>query len=357
MRCPVVHQGVSGARRCEVAASRTSAVLLGESLAYGCRRSVLLSNVCSIGVDVTASSAERAAVLALTKATRGEWYKTAALITETGSALAIVEDRLPLLPVPIENHARELITALDPADLERAGELIERASSAGARLITVLDDDYPSNLHQIYNRPPFIFVRGALQAVDSRSIAVVGTRQASDSGLAAATTLAHQLAEAEVTVMSGLALGIDTAAHTSSLAGGGRTVAVIGNGILAATYPSANRELAERIESGGAVVSQFWPDAPPTRYSFPMRNVVMSGMALGTVVVEASATSGAKMQARLCIEHGKRLFLLDSLVTSQDWARKYADRPGVTVVRRIEDVIDVLVTLCRPLDQQMSLAF
>lgn len=83
----------------------------------------------------------------------------------------------------------------------------------------------------------------------------------------------------------------------------------------------------------GAVVSQFWPDAPPTRYSFPMRNVVMSGMAVGTVVVEACATSGAKMQARLAMEHGKRLFLLERLVTEQKWAQRYAAKPGVTVVR------------------------
>jgi len=218
---------------------------------------------------------------------------------------------------------------------------VEKAARAGAVLVTVLDDDYPINLRLIFNLPPFLFVRGALKPVDAFSVAVVGTRGASEEGIKRAQRMARLLTERGVTVVSGLARGIDTAAHTAVLESSGRTVAVIGTGILR-TYPKENAELAERIAATGAIVSQFWPDAPPTQSSFPMRNVTMSGITQGTVVIEASSTSGAKMQARLALEHGKRAFLLQSLVTSQPWAQKYLERPGAVEVHDVEDVLGKL---------------
>jgi DNA processing protein len=224
-------------------------------------------------------------------------------------------------------------------------------------LITIADEAYPENLKLIFNRPPFIWVRGHLAARNLRAIAVVGTRQATPEGRAAAAGLARGLAQADVAVLSGLARGIDTAAHTAALDAGGATVAVIGTGILAPVYPPENDQLARRIvENGGAIVSQFWPEAPPQKINFPRRNVVMSGMAAGTVVVEAGATSGAKMQARLALEHGKRLFLPESLVASQDWASRYATRPGVTVVRDLNDILDELVKIVE-VPHQLSLSF
>jgi DNA processing protein len=216
------------------------------------------------------------------------------------------------------------------ACLERADLAIDMAAGARARLITVLDDDYPSNLRLIYNLPPFLFVQGRLRRDDAKSVAVVGTRNASEEGLGRAAKLACLLAEQKVTVLSGLARGVDTAAHEATLAAGGRTIAVIGTGILR-TYPAENAELAERILEHGAIVSQFWPDQPPTSYTFPRRNVVTSGMSQGTVVIEASSTSGAKMQARLALEHGKQVFLLRTLVTDQPWARKYLEQGAVEV--------------------------
>lgn len=300
---------------------------------------------------VDTPSREQAAVLALTRATRGEWYRTAALLSEVGSALAIIERRLPLLPDDMVRHATELAERTRLDDVDRAADLIERTARAGAMIATVLDEEYPANLQQIYNKPPFIFVRGAINQVDVRGVAVVGTRNASQEGIAQTTALARGLADHEVTVVSGLAKGIDSAAHQAALAAGGRTLAVMGNGILSPIYPRENASLAADITQRGVLISQFWPDAPPTRYSFPMRNVVMSGMAVGTVVVEASATSGAKMQARLALEHGKRLFLVESLVMTQEWAQKYAERAGVTVVRRADDVVDVLASLTRPAEQ------
>jgi len=212
----------------------------------------------------------------------------------------------------------------------------------GIRLTTVLDDDYPANLRLIYNLPPFLTYRGTLRADDARSVAVVGTREASNEGLARARTLAEALVDAGVTVLSGLARGIDTAAHQAALDAGGRTIAVMGTGIRT-VYPPENREVAERIAATGALVSQFWPDRPPGRDTFPRRNIVMSGMGQGTVVVEATATSGAKMQARYALEHGKQVFLLTSLVRERPWARKYLDR-GATEVHEVDDIVRLLQT-------------
>jgi DNA processing protein len=207
-------------------------------------------------------------------------------------------------------------------------------------LTTVLDDDYPANLRLIFNLPPFLTYRGVLRADDARSVAVVGTREASVEGIERARRLASQLAEAGVTVLSGLARGIDTAAHQASLDAGGRTISVMGTG-LRTIYPPENSHLAERIAATGALVSQFWPDSPPRTDTFPRRNIVMSGMGQGTVVVEASATSGAKMQARYALEHGKRVFLLSSLVRERPWAQKYLER-GAIEVADVDDIVRLL---------------
>jgi DNA processing protein len=227
-------------------------------------------------------------------------------------------------------------------------EMLAGAESDGIHLTTVLDDDYPTNLRTIYNLPPFLFYLGTLQPDDARSVAVVGTRTASPDGINRAERMARLLVEAGVTVLSGLARGIDTVAHRACLDAGGRTIAVLGSGIRR-VYPPENAELAKRIADSGAVVSQFWPDSAPATYTFPRRNVVTSGMSQGTVVIEASATSGAKMQARLAIEHGKQVFLLHSLVTEREWARRYLQRPRV---HEVSDVADILRLLRSPDEQR-----
>jgi DNA processing protein len=231
---------------------------------------------------------------------------------------------------------------IEAAELDRNVELIEELEADSVRLMTVLDDDYPLNLRLVYDRPPFLFVRGRIEPTDVLAIAVVGTRSASEPGLEQADRLARGLCERGVTVVSGLAKGIDAAAHAGALAAAGRTIAVMGTGIKI-IYPREHAELAERIvASGGALVSQFWPDSPPTRYRFPMRNRTMSGLALGTVVVEASYTSGARMQARIALEHGKRVFLVEGLVTREKWTERYHDHVSVSVVSSVDGVLDVI---------------
>jgi DNA processing protein len=284
---------------------------------------------------------EQAAMLALVSHARCEWHLVSQLLEATGSARRIIEQDWTGLEPP-ELRAAVTVAPVSEGDVEEHDELLAAMKAEGVSLVTVLDDGYPTNLRLVYNRPPFLFVRGELHPDDERAVAVVGTRRSSERGREQAAQLARELVTAGVTVLSGLAAGIDTAAHTATLDAGGRTVAVIGTGIRR-VYPAENRDLATRIvESGGALVSQFWPDAPPTRYSFPMRNAVMSGMAVGTVVVEASSTSGAKMQARLALEHGKRLFLVESLVLGEEWAQRYAGRPGATVVQSVDQIVAAL---------------
>jgi DNA processing protein len=248
-------------------------------------------------------------------------------------------------PAARENAAL-LVAAKDDLDHHRQAVLAEvrRPEEVDAQLVTVLDAEYPRTLRLIFNLPPFLFVQGTIREVDLRSVAVVGTRRATDLGIRRAVSMARQLVAAGVTVVSGLARGIDTAAHTAALEADGRTIAVIGTGITQC-YPKENRALADRIAKAGAVVSQFWPSAHPATWTFPRRNVTMSGIAQGTVVIEASATSGAKMQARLALQHGKKLFLLRSLVDTYPWAAKYATQRGAYVV---EDVAGVLRELADP---------
>jgi DNA processing protein len=298
------------------------------------------------------STREQAAVLALLRRARGEWYLVAQLLEASGSALRVLRSDWTGFEPPELRAAVESAPEKDAsAEIAEYEAMIEALAAKGVSMVTVLDENYPTNLRLVYNRPPFLFVRGELQPGDERAIAVVGTRSASDEGLRQARDLARELAAGGVTVLSGLALGIDGAAHEAALDAGGRTVAVIGTGINR-TYPKEHGQLAERIvASGGAIVSQFLPDAPPTKWSFPMRNAVMSGMAFGTVVIEASKTSGAKMQARLALEHGKRLFLVESLVMQEEWAQKYAERPAVTVVDSVGDVLSALESELRPVAQ------
>lgn len=274
---------------------------------------------------------ERAALLYLLRHSGRRWSAVADEVEERGSALAVLQDGTPgqldLLDEPGVDEEALVAIEHEIADWERQG----------MRFVSLLDSDYPGQLLTIHQRPPFVMWTGKPDARDARGVAIVGTRQASPEGRRQAATLAGGLALKGITVVSGLAVGIDTAAHAAALAAGGRTVAVVGTG-LRRSYPRENADLQKRIADEGMVITQFLPDAPPTRTSFPMRNAVMSGYAAATVVVEASWKSGARMQARLALEHGRRVFLLDSLL-GLDWAQAYARRPGATVVRDVDDVV------------------
>jgi DNA processing protein len=282
---------------------------------------------------------ESAALVALLRSANRPWQVCADLVEEAGSALAVLErdddeyDQQSLFAAPPDRELR----------LRGAADLIASWQAAGMHLITVLDPDYPENLRGVHDRPPLIFVAGRLDPKDARSVAVVGTRKPSAAGTSSARAIAEHLVEHEYTVVSGLAAGIDTAAHTAALSRDGRTVAVIGTGLTRA-YPPENAALQRRIASECAVISQFWPDAPPSHRSFPMRIAVMSGLALATVVVEASDTSGSRTQARLALAHGRPVLLVDSLLQHR-WARQCAARPGAYVVHSPAEITSIVERL------------
>jgi DNA processing protein len=291
---------------------------------------------------------ERAAMVALLRTGRRPWVEYAERVEELGSAAAALEQELAGPEAAIGQTSMLAAAPHDRDDLlTKARADLERWSERDLHLITVLDPGYPPNLRAVHDRPPMVFVAGALTPADAHAVAVVGARKATQDGLRKASMIAEHLVDGGYTVVSGLAAGIDTAAHTAALARGGRTVAVIGTG-LERSYPPQNAALQRRIASECAVISQFWPDAPPTRRSFPKRNAVMSGVNLATVVVEASDTSGARMQARLACAQGRPVFLLASLVERQQWAREYAARPGTTVVSSPEEITTVLERLISP---------
>jgi DNA processing protein len=273
---------------------------------------------------------QAAALVALLRRPAVRWPEVAADVLAEGDALAVLGRRLRTQETlfPDDTALHEALTA--------AATQVQEWVSDGIGVHTLLDSSYPRRLRDIHQMPPLIFTRGTL-AGDRRAVAVVGTRKPSDRGISIAQEIATALAESGVTVVSGLAAGIDTAAHRAALRAGGRTVAVIGTGVNR-FYPATNKELQQQIVRDGLVLSQFWPDASPTKQSFPMRNAVMSGYAAATVVVEAAYQSGARMQARLALQHGRPVVLADSLL-EHDWARDYAQRPGVYVVSTNAELI------------------
>jgi DNA processing protein len=286
---------------------------------------------------------ESAALLVLLRTGSRPWQHYAELVEQAGSAAAVLEQEQS---EHVCDQAR-LFGGEDTEPPERllaaAAAEVERWHDEGIRLLTVLDADYPENLRAVHDRPPVIFVAGRLIPQDARSLAVIGTRNATAEGTAAARAVAVHLAQAGFTVFSGLAAGIDSAAHAAALGAGGRTVAVIGTG-LRHVYPPENAELQRRIVHEGAVISQFWPEHPPSRQTFPLRNAVMSGLTLGSVVVEASRTSGARLQARLALAHGRPVFLLRRLLRDE-WAREFAQRPGTHVISEPAEITRVVQRL------------
>jgi DNA processing protein len=225
------------------------------------------------------------------------------------------------------------------AEAEQTG-----AEARGARLIGLGEPDYPLWLAQTYDPPPALYVLGALLSDEGeRSVALVGARAATPQGLAFARVLGRDLAEAGVTVVSGLARGIDAAAHRGALDAGGRTVAVLGSG-LGRIYPRENQDLAARIVSGGgAVVSEFPLDAAPLRANFPRRNRVIAGWGQAVVVVEAGEKSGALITAGAATDEGRDVMAVPGHPT---WAGASGVnallRDGALVVRHAGDVLEEL---------------
>ncbi|MGB9592950.1 MAG: DNA-processing protein DprA [Anaerolineae bacterium] len=223
--------------------------------------------------------------------------------------------------------------------LEREMARVERA---GARVLTWRDADYPRLLRNITASPPVLYVRGQMLPRDELALAVVGTRKASTYGREVAHLLTSEIARCGVTIVSGLARGIDGEAHRAALAVGGRTIAVLGSGVDV-IYPAEHRELAERIVKNGALVSEYPIGAKPEAGNFPARNRIISGLALGTLVVEAGRESGALLTARHALEQGRDVFAVPgNILAAGSRGVNELIRDGAKPVVCAEDILQEL---------------
>ncbi len=219
-----------------------------------------------------------------------------------------------------------------------------RLKKLGIRALTLLDDEYPALLRQVADPPPVLFVRGRLTIEDGQAVAIVGTRRATSYGQAVAQRLARDLAAAGVTIVSGLAKGVDTQAHRAALDAGGRTLAVLGNG-LDQVYPPENAGLARQIvdTNAGAAVSEFAPGVPPDAVNFPRRNRVISGLSIATVIVEAGERSGALITADFALEQGREVMVVPGNINSpMSRGSNELLKQGATPVTSAQDVLDAL---------------
>lgn len=231
----------------------------------------------------------------------------------------------------------------DSAILEKANAEIERLEKLNAQVITLEDDEYPDLLREIHDPPIALYVRGDLQkAMERPALAVVGSRRCSTYGVNVAESLSRDLASHGLTIVSGLARGIDAGAHRGTLEAGGQTIAVVGTG-LETTYPKEHRKLEEQIIANGAVISEFPLGTPPLPQNFPYRNRILSGLCFGVLIVEASEHSGSLITARLAYEQGREVFAVPGNITSQtSFGPNFLIKDGAKLVQIWRDVVDEL---------------
>ncbi|MBM4254366.1 MAG: DNA-protecting protein DprA [Deltaproteobacteria bacterium] len=216
---------------------------------------------------------------------------------------------------------------------------LQKLSRTNIRLVTRADDAYPINLTHLHDPPPFPYIAGELLPTDRLAIAIVGSRSASTYGKTVARDLARGLVEKGVTVVSGLARGIDAEAHRATLTVGGRTFAVLGSGVDV-IYPSEHRSLAQEVTKNGALISEFALGSKPDAMNFPYRNRVISGLTLGTVVVEAAEKSGSLITARCALEQNREVFAVPGSVTSDRSRGPHRlIKEGAKLVEGVEDIL------------------
>ncbi|MCK4532967.1 DNA-processing protein DprA [bacterium] len=236
-----------------------------------------------------------------------------------------------------KRRARTIWDNLKNVNIETELKLIEEHK---IKIVTFNDSDYPVNLKSIYDPPFLLYMKGEFLSRDDLSIAVVGSRKATPYGRMVAEKISRDLVSMGITVISGLARGIDTLAHKGALAGGGRTIAVLGNG-LSMIYPKENKDLGDTISQQGAVVSEFSMESLPERTNFPIRNRIISGLSLGTIVVEAVEKSGALITANLALQQGREVFAIPGNIFSRYSQGSHGlIKEGAKLVENVNDVIE-----------------
>ena len=232
--------------------------------------------------------------------------------------------------------------------------LIELCRRERIEIISQRDDRYPELLKLIYDPPQILYVKGTLTPQDAISFAVIGTRMMSPYGRKMTTLLTRGLVQYGVTIISGLAKGVDGAAHRATFEMGGRTIAVLGSG-LARIYPKEHAELAEQIVENGAMISEYHPLMEPNKGTFPQRNRIVAGMSIGVLVVEAPKKSGAMITARLAYEQGRELFAVPGNVDStSSGGCNQLKRDGAVLVESVDDILESLGPLFKPVKDQVA---
>ncbi|MFH1856348.1 MAG: DNA-processing protein DprA [Candidatus Omnitrophota bacterium] len=231
---------------------------------------------------------------------------------------------------------------LDVASLKKLEREFKTAEKDKVSIMTVFDDDYPAQLKNIFDPPSVIYVKGKLYKEDVCPIAIVGSRRASFAGINFSRNLGFSLAMNGITIISGLARGIDSAAHKGCLEAGGRTIAVLGSG-LGELYPAMNKQLAEQIGEKGAVISEFSYFTKPLAFNFPRRNRVISGLSFAVVVVEAAERSGSLITADLALEQGREVFAVPGFANAPNSkGTNKLIKQGAVLVESDKDIIDAL---------------
>jgi len=261
------------------------------------------------------------------------------LIEHFGSPLASYTASLTELEsCGVPAHVAQAIFA--QTGLKEAEKELEAAAQAQCQLLSLASDDYPPLLKQIADAPLVLYVRGDAKVLSEHAVAIVGTRHPTAYGTQVAHRLARDLAERQLVIVSGLARGIDSAAHHGALEAKGKSVAVFGSGVDV-IYPSENKRLAEKVIETGAVVSEFPLGTAPTPENFPIRNRIISGLSLGVVVVEAAEYSGALITARLAVDQNREVFAVPGNITcAQSFGPNHLIKQGAKLVDQWVDVIE-----------------
>lgn len=274
----------------------------------------------------------------LRKALLEEFGTAAAVLSAAPSDLRRVQGIGPEL-------TRRIAVAREDIDVQAELDL---CAANGIAILSECDPAYPRALKEIHDPPGILFVRGEILPQDALAVAIVGSRHATHYGLAQAERLAGGLARAGLTIISGLARGIDAAAHRGALAAGGRTLAVLGSGVLN-MYPPEHAALADEVVARGAVISESPPRSPPLSGAFPQRNRIISGMSLGVLVVEASVRSGALISARHAMEQGREVFAVPGRVDNRmSHGCHRLIRDGAKLVETVDDVLEEFGPLVAP---------
>jgi DNA processing protein len=271
----------------------------------------------------------------------GVGARTAAMLIDTyGSPGACFEASASSLEAA--GLKREAIEALESGEaLERAQRELDELARLGAQVLTLDDERYPPLLRETYDPPIVLYCLGKLeQAIKQPAIAVVGSRQCSTYGRNAAEMLSRDLSRRGVTIISGLARGIDAAAHRGAIEGKGMTIAVMGTG-LDIIYPREHRRLAEQIINQGALITEFPLGTPPLSQNFPFRNRVISGLGLGVLVVEGAERSGSLITARMAYEQGRDVYAVPGQITSaKSFGPNYLIKDGAKLVQTWRDIVE-----------------